>query len=550
VIGRARQWGVAPVAGAAGGAAEAVAALAQVAAELGAEAARLRSRGEDAQADILETSQLMAEDPSLLDEVGALAGAQGAAGAIAAATERQTALLAALPDERLAARAEDVRAIGRRAVALLSARGAAPRPGGAPSPYPLSEGEERPAAGLGEDEGRVSSDRTWVILVALNLGPADVSGLDLAGGAIAGIVLAGGSPGAHAAIMARANGVPMVVGVGEDALTISDGALVVLDGDGGSVTVDPSAETLTRAEERLAAQKAQRDARKAARDEPAQTRDGHAVKLLCNAASAAEVVAGLAAGAEGVGLYRTELAFLEAQAWPSEEEHLAALDPALAPLVGRIATVRSVDFGGDKTPPFLRGTELRGVALQLRSPEALAAQMRAIVRAGRHAELRIKLPLVETREQLLAVRSVLAAALAAIGGHGAVELGASVETRAGVDRIDEIVAAADFLSIGTNDLTHDVLGADRVDGGVVAALAADPRVLGAIGRIVAAAHSQGRTVEVCGEAAGEPAVVPLLIGLGVDELSVAPSRVDEVRQIVRSTSFAEARGTADALLGR
>jgi phosphoenolpyruvate-protein kinase (PTS system EI component) len=326
--------------------------------------------------------------------------------------------------------------------------------------------------------------------------------------------------------------------------------LVVLDGDGGSVTVDPSAETLTRAEERLAAQKAQRDARKAARDEPAQTRDGHAVKLLCNAASAAEVVAGLAAGAEGVGLYRTELAFLEAQAWPSEEEHLAALDPALAPLVGRIATVRSVDFGGDKTPPFLRGTELRGVALQLRSPEALAAQMRAIVRAGRHAELRIKLPLVETREQLLAVRSVLAAALAAIGGHGAVELGASVETRAGVDRIDEIVAAADFLSIGTNDLTHDVLGADRVDGGVVAALAADPRVLGAIGRIVAAAHSQGRTVEVCGEAAGEPAVVPLLIGLGVDELSVAPSRVDEVRQIVRSTSFAEARGTADALLGR
>jgi phosphoenolpyruvate-protein kinase (PTS system EI component) len=274
------------------------------------------------------------------------------------------------------------------------------------------------------------------------------------------------------------------------------------------------------------------------RDMPATTSDGRALTVLVNAAGAAEAQAGLDAGAAGIGLLRTELAFLDARVWPSAADHARALGPVLARVRGRTATVRVLDFGGDKTPPFLRGKNERGTALLLRHPQALRDQLGAILSAAVGTDLRVMLPMVSTPDELAAVRSMLS--------EPGTQLGAMIETREAATCAHEIVRASDFISIGTNDLTASALGADRFAPGEAAAH--HPRVLGLIAQAVEAAHAAGIPVEVCGEAASDPVTVPLLVGLGVDELSVGASRVAAVRRWVRALHYEETRRLAAAAL--
>jgi len=363
-----------------------------------------------------------------------------------------------------------------------------------------------------------------------------VADLRLEEGLVLGIALAEGAATSHAAIMARAFGVPMAVGLGEDLFAVRAGETVIVEGDDGAVVVDPTTSNLLFAEGEVQRRRQVREARVAARGLPAVTRDGRIVSLLCNASTAVEVTSGLEAGAQGVGLLRTELAFLEASAWPTEDEHFAVLAPALARLRGLVATVRTLDFGADKTPPFLVGIKNRGLTLMLSHPEELEQQLRAIVRAGKGTQLRILLPLVESAEQVRAVRALV--------DDRTVPIGAMIETPAAARSAPEIAAAADFLSIGTNDLVQYTLGLDRERPVASATTAAEPIVLGLIARVVEAAHAARKTVEVCGEAASEAEVATLLIGLGVDELSVAPAMLDELRETVRRLSFADAADTA------
>jgi phosphoenolpyruvate-protein kinase (PTS system EI component) len=210
----------------------------------------------------------------------------------------------------------------------------------------------------------------------------------------------------------------------------------------------------------------------------------------------------------------------------------------LAPLGGMTATVRLLDFGGDKTPPFLRGTEERGIGLLLSHPDALRAQLAAIVAVGCHTDLRVLLPMVETPGEVDVVRAMLEG----IDGGAGIALGAMIESGPAVERATEIAARADFLSIGTNDLTHSVLGTDRFAPGE--AVAHHPEVLRAIARTVAAATGAGRIVEVCGEAASDPVAMPALVGLGVHELSVGAARVGTVRAWVRALDFRDVRSRA------
>jgi phosphoenolpyruvate-protein kinase (PTS system EI component) len=258
------------------------------------------------------------------------------------------------------------------------------------------------------------------------------------------------------------------------------------------------------------------------------------VRILANAAGSADVRVALAAGAEGVGLLRTELAFLDAASWPTEDEHRAVLAPVLEALRGRTATVRVLDFGGDKTPPFLRGTSARGIALLRSAPDALAAQLRAIEAAGAGTDLRVLLPLVQGPEDVRAVRELVPG----------LTIGAMLETVQAIDAADEIAAAADFVSIGTNDLTADVLGADRFAPGATATH--DPRVVRALARAGEAAAAHGRILEVCGEAASDPRMIALLIGVGVNELSVGAARVGETWERVGGLDSAVARRLARA----
>jgi phosphoenolpyruvate-protein kinase (PTS system EI component) len=283
-----------------------------------------------------------------------------------------------------------------------------------------------------------------------------------------------------------------------------------------------------------------RDARNVAvarRDEAAQTRDGHRVKVFANASTAAELREAMEQGAEGVGLLRSELLFLEARAWPTLEQQLASLRPVLGMLGGRIATVRLFDFGGDKTPPFLRGTEARGIELLLEAPDALRTQLEAVVEAGRGTVLRILAPMITTSAQMRAVRQSVAANA---------QFGAMVETPEAAMCAGEIARESDFLSIGTNDLTQLVLGLDRERSKAAPVL--DARVLRLIAATSRAGKAAGIPVDVCGEAASDPAVMPVLVGLGVDELSVAAARVGQVRQWVRELDFVECRERAERLL--
>jgi phosphoenolpyruvate-protein kinase (PTS system EI component) len=492
--------------------ARALGALEREADELRARAARLRSDGLAAEAEILEANRLIALDPLLRADVERLTSTLTASAALRLATDRNAELLDELPDPLLAARAADVRELGRRTARLLA--GAA-------------------AHAVGDEPA---------VLVAHDLGPADVVELRESGQKTVGIALAAGAATSHAAIMARSLGLPMVVGAGDALLSAPEGTVLVVDGDEGIAYLEPNEtrESWARAQMQRLAQAQETFARERAL--PPVTRDGQWISLLGNAATAVEVRAVLEAEAEGIGLLRTELAFLDATEWPSEEEHAAALAPLLALLHGQAATVRVLDFGEDKTPPFLTGTSKRGIELMLEHPDALAAQLRALVRVAGDAVLRVLLPLVETPAQLRAVRTLLRAAS---GERSAPPLGAMIETPEAVRRVRELVLDADFISIGTNDLVQYTLGLDRTKPLATARSAADPAVLRLVAETVAGAHEAGLTVEVCGEAASVPELAVLFVGLGVDELSVSPARVDEVRSAVRSIS-AEAAGEAAA----
>jgi phosphoenolpyruvate-protein kinase (PTS system EI component) len=485
----------------------ALGALEAEASELDARAERLRADGLEGEADILIANRLMALDPLLAAEVDRLTEVHPAATALRDAAERHAARLAALRDPVLAARAADIRELGRRAARRL---GAGPR--------------------------RMRSTEP-AVLVAHDLGPADVAELREWEQPIVGIALAGGAATSHAAIMARSLGLPMLVGGGDELLAAAEGATLVVDGDAGVAYLDASGacQEWARAQMEQAARAQRRFARE--RTLPPVTRDGRWITLLGNAATVVEVREGLAAETDGVGLLRTELAFLDAPAWPSEDEHVAALTPLLELLHGRVATVRVLDFGEDKTPPFLTGTRQRGIELLLEHPDALAAQLRAILRAGRGCDLRVLVPLVESPAQLRAARALLREAA---GSDSVPQLGAMIETPEAAERAHEIALEADFFSIGTNDLVQYTLGLDRSEPLATARSTADPRVLRLVAATVTAAHDAGLTIEICGESASVPELAALFVGFGVDELSVAPARADEIRATVRRISAAGA----------
>jgi phosphoenolpyruvate-protein kinase (PTS system EI component) len=485
-------------------------ALEGAAAELEAIAAALRAEGRAGDAEIVGTGALMAADPLLAEGVSAAILERGlpAAAALIEATDEHAAAIESLEDALLAARADDVRSLGRRAARIAA---------GAPADARLNGAA--------------------FILVAEDLGPADVAEH---GDRLAGIALSAGAVTAHAAIVARSLGIPMMVQAGEELLRISDGAQLVVDGGEGEVIVEPS-----RTRETLAAAAAEERAHARAREQadsslPAVTTDGRRVRVLVNAATAAEVSAGLAAGAEGAGLIRTELAFLDAPGWPSRAQHARVLAPLLDGLAGRTATVRVLDFGGDKIPPFLRQEARRGIELLLAYPGALRAQLGAIAELAGGADVRVLLPMVRTAEDVRLTRAILTA----LGAE--LSLGAMIELPEAALAAAEIAAECDFLSIGTNDLTHATLGTDRFAHGE--APAHDPRVLRHIATTIGAAHAAGIPLEVCGEAASDPLTVPLLVGLGADELSAGAARVGSVRAWVRALDHGETRELAQQAL--
>lgn len=382
------------------------------------------------------------------------------------------------------------------------------------------------------------------VVVATDLTPSQTIGLDR--DRLRAFVLSGGGPTAHTTILARSLGIPAVVQVsGLEA--IRPGAPLLVDGDRGTVTRDPSPDEVARAT-------AAARARDTAASEPlphATTGDGHRVRLSANVGSADEAVRAHRAGARSVGLFRTEFVFLAADGLPDEEEQLAAYAGAVRALDGGRVTIRLLDVGGDKPLPPLTAAEAnpmlghRGVRLLLDAPDVLRTQLRAALRAAAHGEVWICVPMVSGTAELSAVRGHLDAVRAELAAngveHGPVGLGVMIETPAAVLCAPALAREADFFSVGTNDLLQYLVAADRDNTRVTRLLDPHtPALLHAIGLVVAAAHAHGITVSVCGEAAGDPAIQPLLIGLGVDELSMTAARLPDAARAIGALSGAEA----------
>jgi phosphoenolpyruvate-protein kinase (PTS system EI component) len=350
---------------------------------------------------------------------------------------------------------------------------------------------------------------------------------------LVGAVSVRGGASSHASIVARSLGIPLVTQVVPDLLAVSDGELLLVDGDAGRVDVQPDAEALAR----VPATQPSMTSSTSLPPMQLETRDGVAVTLMANVASAVEAHRALAAGAHGVGLLRTELAFLDAAHWPTAAEHERSLRPIAEVLAGRQVTVRILDFSNDKRPPFLAAERTESsLALLLNQPAALDDQLRAILAVARICEVRVLVPMVTTASDLRTVRD----RLTALAGADAVPpVGAMIESPAAVANLPEILREADFLSVGTNDLTATTLGLERTDPRLTPELAADPRVLRQVERVCSLAALSGTTVSVCGDAAASLEVLPLLLGVGVVEFSVAPSRIAAVRDLVSEQSHAE-----------
>jgi phosphoenolpyruvate-protein kinase (PTS system EI component) len=338
----------------------------------------------------------------------------------------------------------------------------------------------------------------------------------------------------------------MVTGLYDATPGIADGTMLVIDGATGTMIAGPSPERADRAREAMSARLAAVRRSHQMRSEPAVTTDGTRVVVLVNVASREEVEVGLRSGAEGIGLLRTELSFLEAAGWPGEQQHTEMLEPILERLDTGNAVIRVLDFGADKAPPFLRDVPERGIALLLSEPEAFSGQLRAILLASERHDVRVLLPMVERAEQVVQTRALLETAAQSLGIESIPPLGSMIETPQAARDADAIVRSSDFLSVGTNDLTASTLGADRFATNT--ACAHHPLVLRSIARSVAAAHDAGIPIEVCGEAASDPIMLPLLVGLGIDELSVGAARVGAVREWIRQLSAAEVAGLARSAL--
>lgn len=485
------------------------------------------------QAAIFQAQALMLEDPELLDAVRKSIEGQciNAESALRDAAEMYAQMLEALDDEYLSARAADVRDVVTRVLCILL--------GVAESPYA---------------ELAVPS-----IILAHDLTPSDTVMLDKS--LVLGFCTAEGGATSHTAILARGLGLPAVVGAGPDVLEIPNGVTLVLDGGDGALLVEPDEGIAAEYRARQAAAATVLAQARLWAHEPAVTRDGHQVEVVANIGNVEGAQAALEAGAEGVGLLRTEFLYLERNHLPDEEEQYRAYRAIVDVFGDRPVILRTLDIGGDKELPHLELPQemnpflgLRAIRLCLARPELFKPQLRAALRAGVGRNLKLMFPMVATVAEVRAARAVLGACRAELLAEGQpvaeeMEIGIMVEVPAAAVMADHLAAEVDFFSIGTNDLSQYTLAADRTNA-QVAPLASGfhPAVLRLVRDVIAAAHAQGKWVGLCGELAGEPLAIPILLGLGLDEFSMNPPVIPLAKQIIRALTLEETREVARAAL--
>lgn len=398
------------------------------------------------------------------------------------------------------------------------------------------------------------------ILVCENVAPSELAQLQSQG--VVGIISSAGSVLSHSAILARSLHMPLVVGASSILNKVSDGDVLILDGSSGEIVIDPAPADLRqyRARQRELAREQRQLGR--LRGKPTRTLDGAEITLLANAESQEDVAQAHALGARGLGLYRTEFLFLQGNRLPDEEEQFRVYRDTVLGMSGLPVTIRTLDLGADKADRtgLVVGSEenpalgLRGVRLSLAHPKVSDTQLRAILRASGYGPVRILIPMVSMREEILAVRRRLSrlAAILRNDGHEVAEnipIGAMIEVPAAAIAVECFIDQVDFLSIGTNDLVQYLLAADRNNDAVAELYSAlHPAVLRLLWQVMETAQRHATPVAVCGEIAGDASMTPLLLALGLTEFSLHPATLLEVRRAIRDVDLAALRAQAPQLL--
>jgi phosphocarrier protein FPr len=429
----------------------------------------------------------------------------------------------ALADRLLAERAADLRDVGRRVLSNLC---------GVAMPTPPD---------------------TPYILVADDLGPSDVARLDTT--RVRGLVTARGGATSHSAILARALGLPAVVGAGERILTILNGSDLVVDGERGCLVPNPGAERCEKIRRRLQQLDALQAEAHENRNQPATTVDGHTIEVCANLGNTAHTPDAVERGADGVGLLRTEFIFMAHPEAPDLATQVTEYQHAFDALEGLPLVARTLDVGGDKPldywplpqedNPFLG---MRGIRLSLTRPDILETQVRALLTAAGDRPLRIMFPMVKDLEEFRAARAIVTKVQSEVSASN-VQVGVMIEVPSCALLASTLAPEVDFFSIGTNDLTQYTLAIDRGHGQLSAESdGLHPSVLRLIRMTVEAAHAHNRWVGVCGELASDPQAIPVLVGLDVDELSVTSRRVPLVKACIRGLNLENARQQAEKAL--
>ncbi|MBB5465190.1 phosphocarrier protein FPr/phosphocarrier protein [Paraburkholderia sp. CI2] len=476
-------------------------------------------------AQILDAHLELLDDPGLNDAaISSISAGKGAGFAWRDAFQNHASTLEKLDNPLLRERAGDIRDVGRRVLALL--------------------------AGVKQAQIDVPDES---ILIAEELSPSDTTSLDRS--KVLGFCTTSGGATSHVAILARSLGIPAICGIDARALQLADGTPVVLDGSRGSLRRNPSAEELEKARERISRQAAKREDEKLAATKLAMTADGHRVEVVANIRNAQEARDAVAAGAEGVGLLRSEFLFDARDTAPTEDEQ-AAEYCAVAEALGRERplVVRTLDVGGDKPLSYLPLPKednpflgLRGVRVSLARPDIFRTQLRAILRAAPLGHLHVMFPMIAAIEEVRAARKIL---LEEAGDRAAsVKVGVMIEVPAAALIAEPLAREVDFFSIGTNDLTQYTLAMDR--GHPQLAKQADalhPAVLRLIGMTVDGARKHGKWVGICGGIASDAMAVPVLVGLGIDELSVSIPAIGSIKAQLARVTTEEARKLAAEVL--
>ena len=403
------------------------------------------------------------------------------------------------------------------------------------------------------------------ILVTDNIAPSDLAQLHAQG--VMAVVTASGSPLSHSAILARSLHVPLVIGAAHVLQKVNDGDVLAVDGGSGLVILEPNADDLREHHARVKEYARERKQLHRLRREPTRTSDGVDIKLWANAESREDVAEAHALGAAGVGLYRTEFLFMHRPAdlrhtVPDEEEQFRAYRDLVLGMTGRMVTIRTLDIGADKADESglaLTGEQnpalgLRGVRLSLSRTELFRTQLRAILRASAYGPVRVLVPMVSGREEMIAVRTLMMDAQRELRSEGcavadAVPLGAMIEVPSAAISLQTFIDTTDFLSIGTNDLVQYLLAADRTNdalGELYSPL--HPAVLRLLYDVIRAARRQGKPLAVCGEIAGDPMFTPVLLALGLEEFSLHPGTLLELRREIRRLDLSALRARTATLL--